>query len=186
MQQTLGFCFGSGSAAILLHTDLIQNECQRGDGGQEGTQDRCDQGVLAGQLAEAIQLLGGQNGAFNDAALDGQGLQLVLLGELADDASGGDGIASGNGHCGSTVQNLVEIVTNILGSETSQSVLDNGVLNASLTEQLTQRVVLCNGDTLVVNKDDGSSLLDLTGQLLDDGLLAIKNLCVGHEMSPPK
>ena len=126
MQQTLGFCFGSVQAAILLHTDLIQNECQRGNGGQEGTQDRCDQGVLAGQFTEAVQLISRQDAAFNDTALDGQSLQLVLLGELANDTSRGDGIASGDGHCGSTVQNLVEVVTNILGSETSQGVL-NGV-----------------------------------------------------------
>ena len=80
----LSFCFCGRSGAVLLHPDLIQNEGQAGDRCQEGTQDRSDQSVLAGQLAEAGELLAGQDRAFHDAALDTQGLQLVLLGELAN------------------------------------------------------------------------------------------------------
>ena len=63
----LGFCFCSRSAAFLLDTNLIQDESQAGDRCQEGTQDGCDQGVLAGQFAEAIQLISGQDAAFDNA-----------------------------------------------------------------------------------------------------------------------
>ena len=144
----LSFCFCGRSGAILLHTDLIQYEGQAGNGCQEGTEDGCNQGVLAGQFTEAVQLCSGQLGTFNNATLDSQGLQLVLLGELAYDTSGSDGIAGGVSHCGSTVQNFREIVTSILGCEVSQSVLNNGVLNTSFTELLTQLGILSDSDTL--------------------------------------
>ena len=76
--KRLGFCFGSRSGAVLLHPDLIQDEGQAGDRCQEGTQDRSDQGILAGQFAEAGQLSAGQNAAFDDATLNVQG-ELVLI-----------------------------------------------------------------------------------------------------------
>ena len=176
----LGFCSFCRSAAILLDTDLIQDEGQAGDRCQEGTQDGCDQGVLAGQLAKAVQLLCGQDGTFHDAALDGQGLQLVLLGEFDSDPGGSDGIAGGASHCGGTVQNFREIITTILSGEISQGFLNDGVLDAGFAELLTQLGVLSDSDTLVVDEDTSGSLLNLAGQLFDDGLLALKNLCVGH------
>ena len=40
--------------------------------------------------------------------------------------------------------------------------------------------ILSNSDTLVVNENHGSSILDLGGQGIDNSLLALKNLCVGH------
>ena len=180
VKRGLSFCFGSRSGAVLLHPDLIQDEGQAGDRSQEGTQDRSDQSILAGQLTEAVQLISTHDGAFNDAALDGQSLQLVLLGKLADDTSRGDGVAGGGSHCGSAVQNLGEIVTSISGCEIGQSVLNNGVLDAGLAELLTQLGILSNSDALVVNENDGSGFVDLGSQGFDDCLLALKNLCVGH------
>ena len=85
----LSFCFCSRSAAFLLLPDLIQDESQAGDRCQEGTQDLSNQSVLAGQFAETTELGTGQNTTFNNATLDGQGLQLVLLGKLANDTSRG-------------------------------------------------------------------------------------------------
>ena len=184
--KRLGFCFGSRSGAVLLHPDLIQNEGQAGDRCQEGTQDRSDQSVLAGQFTEAIQLIGGQDRAFDDTTLDGQSLQLVLLGELANDTSRGDGVAGGGSHGGSAAENLGEIVAGILGCEIGQGVLNNGILDACFAELLTQLGILSNSNTLVINEDHGSSFLNLAGQGIDNCLLALKNLCVGHEFSPPK
>ena len=176
------FCssFGCGSAAFLLDTNLIQDESQAGNGSQEGAEHLSNQSILAGQFAEAIQFSSGQDRTFHDAALDGQGLQLVLLGELANDTSGSDGIASGDSHSGSAVQNLREIVASILSCEIGQSVLNNGVLNTSVTELLTQFGILSDSNTLVVDENDGSSLLDLARQGGNNCLLALKNLCVGH------
>ena len=145
--KRLSFCFCSRSGAVLLHPDLIQDEGQAGDRCQEGTQDGCNQCILAGQLTEAVQLISRQHGALNDAALNGQGLQLVLLGELANDTSGGDGVAGGGSHSGSAVQNLREIIAAILCSEIGQGVLNNGVLDAGLAELLTQLGILSNVDT---------------------------------------
>ena len=175
----LSFCFCGRSGAVLLHPDLIQNEGQAGDRCQEGTQDRSDQSVLAGQLTEAVQLVSGQDRAFHDAALDGQGV-LVLLGKLADDTSRGDGVAGGGSHSGGTVQNLREIIAAILCSEIGQGVLHDGVLDAGLAELLTQLGVLSDGDPFLVDEDDGRGFLDLAGQIGNNGLLALKNLCVGH------
>ena len=180
IKRTLALSFCGRSGAVLLHPDLIQDEGQAGDRCQEGTQDRSDQSVLAGQLTEAIQLIGGQDRAFDDATLDGQGLQLVLLGELANDTSRGDGVAGGGSHSGGTVQNLREIVASILSGEIGQGVLNDGVLDACFAELLTQLGILSNSDTLVVDENHGSSFLDLAGQGLDNCLLALKNLCVGH------
>ena len=70
IKRTLGFCFGSLSGVgILLDPDLIQHESQAGDRCQEGTQDGCHQSVLAGQLTEAIELVGGQDRAFHTPPL---------------------------------------------------------------------------------------------------------------------
>ena len=172
--------FCSSGGAVLLHPDLIQDEGQAGDRCQESTQDRSNQSILAGQFAEAGQLLAGQDRAFHDAALDTQGLQLVLLGEFSDDTRGSDGVASGASHCSSTVQNLREIIAGILSGKIGQGVLNDGVLYTSFAELLTQLGVLSNRDTLVVDEDNSGGVLDLAGQLFDDGLLALKNLCVGH------
>ena len=177
--------FCSGSAALLLLPDLIQDKSQAGDRSQEGTQNLSHQSILAGQLAETIQLVSGQHRAFHDTALDGQDV-LVLLGELADDTSRGDGVAGGAGHGGGAVENLREVITGILSGKPGQSVLNNTVLDLSLPELLPQSGVLSHGDTLVVHKNDGSSFLDLTGQIFHNSLLAFQNLCVGHEFSPPK
>ena len=110
-KQTLSFC---GSSAFFLLPDLIQDAGQAGDRSQEGTQNGCNQSILAGQLTEAIELVSGQDRALHDAALDGQGV-LVLLGKLADDTSRGDGVAGGGSHSGSTVQNLTKIVASVFG-----------------------------------------------------------------------
>ena len=78
-KQTLSFC---GSSAFFLLPDLIQDAGQAGDRSQESTQNLSNQSILAGQLAETIQRINGQDRAFHDAALDGQDV-LVLLGKLA-------------------------------------------------------------------------------------------------------
>ena len=69
------FCFCGRSGAVLLHPDLIQNEGQAGDRCQEGTQDRSNQSILAGQFAEAVQISSGQDRAFHDAAQGGGGVE---------------------------------------------------------------------------------------------------------------
>ena len=95
--KELSFCsFCCGSAAILLLPDLIQNKSKAGDRSQESTEHLGNKSILAGQFAETVKLVCGQNAAFNNAALDGQG-ELVLLGVLAYDTSGSDGIACGAG-----------------------------------------------------------------------------------------
>ena len=147
--------FGSGSAALLLLPDLIQDESQAGDRSQEGTQNLSDQSVLAGKLAESIELVGGQDGAFHDATLDGQGFELVLLDEFAYDAGRGDGVAGGGSHSGCTVQNLREIVAGILGREIGQGVLNDGVLDACFTELLTQLGFLIDSDDLLIDEIHG-------------------------------
>lgn len=57
----LGFTGASsaGAGAFLLNPDLVQNKSQAGNGSQEGTQNLGNEGVLAGQLTEGVQLLGG-------------------------------------------------------------------------------------------------------------------------------
>ena len=107
MRLSLGGLFGSGGAALGL-ADLIQNHGQAGDGGQEGTQDLGNEGILAGQFAESLQLVHRQDLAFNQAALDLDDV-LVLLGKLADDAGRGDGVAGGAGQGSSAVQELIEL-----------------------------------------------------------------------------
>ena len=131
--RRLSFCGsflrGSGAAFLLL-PDLIQNKSQAGDRCQESAEHGSHQGILAGQFAETAELLSRQDAAFDNATLDGQ-VQLVLLSKLANNASGCDGVAGGAGHSGSAVQNLREIVAAFLCSEISQSVLNNGVCDAS-------------------------------------------------------
>ena len=144
-----------------------------------------DQSVIAGQFAEAAELLAGQDRAIIQAALDGHS-QLVLLGKLAHNTSGSDGIAGGAGHSGGAVENLIKVVAVFLGGEPGQSILNNSVIHASVTELLTQCGILSKGDTLVVNKNDGSSFLNLAGQSLHHCLLALQNLGDGHVFSPPK
>ncbi len=156
----LGFC---GSAAFLLDTNLIQDESQAGNGSQEGAKHLCHQSILAGQFTEAAELFTSQHGAFDNATLDGQG-ELVLLGELAYDTSRSNGVAGRDGHSGSAVEDLIEVVAVILGCETGQIVLNNGLFHFSFTELLTQSGVLCNIDTLVVNENHGRSFLDLVAQ----------------------
>ena len=68
-----------GSAAFLLLPDLIQDAGKAGDRSQESTENLSNQSVLAGQFAEAVQLSGGQHGTLDNATLNGQSLQLVLL-----------------------------------------------------------------------------------------------------------
>lgn len=96
-----------GRAAFLLLPNLIQDAGQAGNRRQESTENLSDQSGLAGQLTEAIELVDGQHGAFHDTALNGQDV-LVLLGKLAYDTSGGNGVASGRSHSGVPFRTLLK------------------------------------------------------------------------------
>ena len=135
---------------------------------------------------EALPLLDRQDGAFNEAALDFQNV-LVLLGKLADDTSRSNGITRGGGEGSGAVEHLIELViAGFVGSETSQSVLNNGVFHASFTELVAKLGILCDSDALVVHEHGSGGTLQLRSQCIDDCLLAFKYLGIGQCVSPPK
>ena len=186
MFDSLGFRSFCGSGTFLLLADLVNDECQRGNGCEESAEHLSNESILAGKLAEALELFNGQDGTFNKAALDFQNV-LVLLGKFADDASRSNGIISGAGEGSGTVENLIELVIACLvGGETGQSVLDNGVFYACFTELIAKLGILCDSDALIVNKDSGGRSLQLVGQCINDCLFAFEYLGIGQCVSPPK
>ena len=134
-----------------------------------------------GQFAEGHEFFHRQNLAFNHAALDLDDV-LVFLCEFADHASRSNGIVGGGSHGRRAVENLVELgVAGLIGGEAGQRVLDDRVLDSRSTELIAKLGILRDGDALVVNKYSSGSVLDLVRQSINDGFLAFKYLCVGHE-----
>ena len=176
-----------GNLAALLLADLAQNEGQRGDRGKEGTKDLRHEGILGGKLAEAHELIDAHDSAFDKAAFDLEYV-LVLLGKLADDTGRRDGIAGGAREGSGAVEKLVElVVAGVVGGEPGQRILHDGVFHTSLTELAAQLRILSDIDTLVIDEDGRSRVLQLIGQGTHDCLVAFENLCIGHVvLSPPK
>ena len=134
-----------------------------------------------GQFAEGHEFVNRQNLTFNHAALDLDDV-LVLLGKFANDASRSDGVFRGGRHGRRAVQKLVELgVASLVGGETGQRVLYDRIFDIRSTELVTQLGILCDGDALVVYKNSRSSVLNFLRQSINDGFLAFKYLCVGHE-----
>ena len=186
INSKLGFCSFCRSGAFLLQADLVDHECQRGDGSQECAENLSDESILGGKLTEALELFGGQDGAFYEAALDFQNV-LVLLGKFANDTSRSDGVTGGDGERSGAVEQLIKLgVAGLVGGEASQSVLHDGVLNTGFTELVTQCGILCDSDALVIDENCGSSVLQLFGQSINNCLLAFKYLDIGQCVSPPK
>ena len=69
----------------------------------------------------------------------------------------------------------------LIGSEPGQGVLDDSVLDSRSTELIAKLGILRDGDALVVYKNSRSSVLNFLRQSINDGFLAFKYLCVGHE-----
>ena len=134
-----------------------------------------------GQFAEGHEFFNRQNLAFNHAALDLDDV-LVFLCEFADHASRSNGIVGGGSHGRRAVENLVKLgVAGLIGGEAGQRVLDDRVLDSRSTELIAKLGILRDGDALVVYKNSRSSVLNFLRQSINDGFLAFKYLCVGHE-----
>lgn len=153
MIDGLSLCgsFFRRSAALLLQ-NLVQDNCQRGDGREERAENLCNKCVLGGQFAEGHEFFNRQNLAFNHAALDLDDV-LVFLCEFADDASRCNGIVGGGSHGRGAVEKLIELgVAGLIGSEPGQGVLDDSVLDSRSTELIAKLGILRDGDALVVYK----------------------------------
>ena len=182
-----GGSFSSGflGGSTLLFGDLLQHDSQTGNGSQHGTQNLSLQDRQSGNRSQRLN--GGQiDGlAVHEAALDLE-LAVQLLGIVGHDAGRSHGIISQSQRSGA-IQQIIQIVqASVVESKAQQGVLHNRIIHAALTALLTQSGVFLNGNTLVVDNDACGSLLDLLGQLGNDGLLLGKDLCVRHNLvSPP-
>ena len=131
-----------------------------------------------GELGDFGQVGLGQDGAVHESALDREVL-VELLGELAEDTDGSDGVIRSGGQSRGAVEYGFETgEAGALQSEAEQSVLHDGVLNAGGGQLTTQLGVVGHIDALVVNDDTAAGLLNALRQSLDDGLLFAEYLCV--------
>ena len=157
-----------------------QYESEGRNGSQEGAQDLRDERILAGQFAEALQLLDAHDRAFDKAALEADDV-LVLLSKFAYDTSRSDGVTAGAGHGSGAIEQLIKlIVTGLVGGKSGQRVLDDRVFHTRFAELSAELGILCDGDALVVDENRRSGILKLLGQCINDCLFAFQYLCVGH------
>ncbi len=74
------------------------------------------------------------------------------------------------------------VEANFLSGKLQHGVLDNSVLNAVLTQLLTESGIVSYVDTLIINNNTSRGILDLFNQRSNLCLLLFQNLCVWHSL----
>ena len=116
-----------------------------------------------------------------EATLDDKALGLVGVSKLAQDASSSSRILSRQSDSRVTLEAVGQsLVLGALDGQTQHGVLDDHVMDASLTQLLTQLGVVSHADAVVSNNNTGQRANDLLVQVLNKSLLGFQNLCTGH------
>jgi hypothetical protein len=124
--------------------------------------------------------------AFHEASLHDELLGLIAILVLAQDAGSSHGvILVSKSNSGVALEVLSQTLqSGTLNCQTQHGVLHDHVINACLTQLLTELGVVLDVNAAVSDDAAGNRTLKLCLQISDVSLLFRKNLCTGHSVSP--
>ena len=155
------FC---GSVGIQLLCDLVEHDCKTGDRRHHAAQHACDEHFAAREICDRFDFRRRGDLTLNDTALEFA--LLCLLNEVLQHSCRGDRILVTECECVGAVEHIVcTFESELIKSTADTVVLQNDVLNVFLAQFGTQRGILGNSQSAIVEQDNGLCLFDLVRNL---------------------
>ena len=126
----------------------------------------------------------------DDLAVQVTGLNLetlVIFGEFLCDAGCSCVVLRRSGKCGGTGENVFQLSkTCLICCTAKKCILNDGVVDACLTELFAELGVISNAYTAVLNENACNGVVELIGDIGDSLFFLFKNLFARQMISPPK
>ena len=139
----------------------------------------CNERFLGGELSKLVYACGIENGTIYEARLDFEAFNLVSI--LFEYLCSGYGIIFTRSDSSHTFKRCSQSrITDIIASSLCESVFNDSVFNAALSQFGTHSRVVLNGDTGIIDDNTCDRLFQSFGKVGNNLLLLLKNLYTWH------